>query len=239
MEGIFDNADSENYIFQAENFPGIGCDIFRHIGHAQRVAQIGTVLFSKPDGQHLHQSAFVFPVEIRVGLDPADGDDAVSLRRIFVNMYRETIWSCGNLDSIHAGKNRTSHGFFCDAVPGQHFQLSFSSSASVASHSRKNERRGTAVFDKIHNSLYYLVNIGDFTAACSNSDAHTGSNSVFQLLFSNVVQNQLRNLAALYLSPGQRKLHGIEHWNFRVLKKFFKNIHIAPPMILTGITPKI
>ena len=105
------------------------------------MADVRAELLAHADDDHLEDAALDGAADVRVGLDAADGNDPVRLRRIAVDPRREAVRLCdADLYRLHARADGRAGIFLGNAEIGENFLLSLGLRACVAAHGRDDER---------------------------------------------------------------------------------------------------
>ena len=107
---------------------------------------IGAGILAQPDRDHLDQTALDRPVEAGVGLDPADGDDAVGGCGIGVEQAGQPLVGAAELNHVHGRAHRRADGLLGHAESFQHRRLPFRRGAAMAAHGRHDKGNKAALF---------------------------------------------------------------------------------------------
>ena len=182
MKGILYNGNAKWNLFLFQNYSGDLCYIFRHHRESQRMAYVGTMLFSTADRQHLHQTTLYFPSEICMWFHSSNRDYIICLIRILIKMNLQPLWALSKNYRIHRSFHRYAHGFFCNTITCQNLFLSFCISPAVTSHCRKNKRFCPFFFQQFDHTAKNNVNITDFPASTSQCNRFSFLNSIQKML---------------------------------------------------------
>ena len=137
-------------------------------------------VFAEADQHHFVQPGFDWTDEFCVGFDSPDNEHVIGFGGKSVKMHRHAVGSLSDDTGFHRGTNRHFDELFRDAQTGQHFDLAFGGSSTMAAHRGDEKRccpdRCEVGRDFPQNQSY----IGDTATAGRNRHALSRSNFLRQ-----------------------------------------------------------
>ena len=203
-------------------------NVLRHAREALGMADVRAELLAHADDDHLEDAALDGAADVRVGLDAADGNDPVRLRRIAVDPRREAVrLRNADLHRLHARADGRAGIFLGNAEIGENFLLSLGLRACVAAHGRDDERLCAVLAHDLTDRADNERDVCDLARACRDADALAG----LQLLQCAALLHHAPRLCrnVLELRRGARILDAVEIRHTIVLEQGFKNAHACGP----------
>jgi len=143
---------------------------------AEAVHGVGLLFLAEADDGHFDEAAFEKAVEIGVGFDAVDEDDAVGFPGVAIHV--EGIGKTGAIefDDFHGGTDGAAHGGGGDVVGFEQSSLALGGGAAVAAHGGNDEGFGAGGEEMIDDGLGDAIDIGDAAAADGDGNGGAGRN---------------------------------------------------------------
>ena len=227
VEGVLHDADGKGDVGILQSSASKGGHVDGHQVPAPLVADAGAVLLAQADGQHLHDAAFIFAVEIGVGLDAAHGHDVVAGEGEGVQPDVQAFLGHAHLAGLHSGMDLAAAGLLGDAVVVQDGLLALGGGAAVAAHGRHDIGRGADALELLGEGPQDHHAVGDLTAGGGKAHRAAGLDAVQGTLALESVPYSLGHI--LNVGIVHPVAHFVKLGDLNILQKVFYNAHFNHP----------
>ena len=159
-----------------------------------------SALLAEAYGHHFARPAFYGTAKSVMGFETTGKNHAISLKGVLVHVNGLSQFAGPQQHGVHGRKNRAAHALFRDAVPCQHFTLTFTCCTAVAAHCGHNKGQSFPGFDPCDDGTGNYVHVTDAAASCCYCDAHTGFDAVCHAGTGNFVKDSFFDIFTFNMS---------------------------------------